>query len=151
MIDKENPAISSPQCCLSRFEIWQQHKESVSFITPRVFIIFLELPAILSVIHHIVMLQLLATIINRLVTLHWTILTQLHAPVISLVIANQVLLVKYVLYSYCACSRYLKTARPNYFNNCPQYGASLIWSIIFFLNKEFLDGCSKLGSLYCII
>jgi hypothetical protein len=51
------------------------------------------------------MLQLLATIINRLVTLHWTILTQLHAPVISLVIANQVvaqLLVNYVLYSCCA-------------------------------------------------
>jgi hypothetical protein len=69
MVDKENPAISSPQCCLSRFEIWQQHKESVSFITPRVFINFFSAPAIIPVIYHIVMLQLLATRINRLVTL----------------------------------------------------------------------------------
>jgi hypothetical protein len=39
-VDKENPAISSSRCCLSRLEIWQQHKESVSIIT-RVFINFL--------------------------------------------------------------------------------------------------------------
>ena len=29
MVDKQNPASSPPRCCLSRFEIWQQHMESL--------------------------------------------------------------------------------------------------------------------------
>jgi hypothetical protein len=112
MVDKENPAISSPQCCLSRFEIWQQHKESVSFTTRRVFIILFSVPAILPVIYHIAMLQLMATRINRLV-----------APGISLVIADQVLLVKYVLYSCCAVadgSRYFTLRNSCYLHALPR-------------------------------